>query len=93
MWTQHRAHFFAVSAQIMRHRLLDRARRRIAAKRGGAAARLNLEEVAAFGSVRAGEMIALDGWRVLGCFLRRCRDCEPSRAIDVVLRSTAMCTE
>src|SRR5579859_6796836 len=57
---QHRAHFFAISAQIMRHILLDRARRRIAAKRGGAAARLNLEEVADFGSVRAGETIALD---------------------------------
>src|ERR1700692_545910 len=26
---QHRAHFFAVSAQIMRHILLDRARRRV----------------------------------------------------------------
>ncbi len=34
---QHRAHFFAVSAQIMRHILLDQARRRVAAKRGGAA--------------------------------------------------------
>ena len=32
---QHRAHFFAISAQIMRRILLDRARRRVAAKRGG----------------------------------------------------------
>src|ERR1700684_4600220 len=31
---QHRAHFFAVSAQIMRRLLLDQARRRVAAKRG-----------------------------------------------------------
>ena len=30
---QHRAHFFAVSAQIMRRILLDQARRRVAAKR------------------------------------------------------------
>src|SRR5262249_20661989 len=40
---QHRAHFFAVSAQIMRRILLDAARRRTAAKRGGNAARLNLD--------------------------------------------------
>ncbi|HKE29075.1 MAG TPA: ECF-type sigma factor [Bryobacteraceae bacterium] len=57
---QHRAHFFAVSAQIMRHILLDRARRRVAAKRGGAAPRVNLEAVADIGSGRARELIALD---------------------------------
>jgi len=57
---QHRAHFFAVSAQIMRHILLDRARRRVAAKRGGAAVRVNLDEVADIGSGRAREVIALD---------------------------------
>jgi RNA polymerase sigma factor (TIGR02999 family) len=32
---QHRAHFFAVSATMMRRILLDRARRRVAGKRGG----------------------------------------------------------
>ena len=42
---QHRAHFFAVSAQIMRHILLDRARRRVAAKRGGNAERVDLDEL------------------------------------------------
>jgi RNA polymerase sigma factor (TIGR02999 family) len=57
---QHRAHFFAVSAQVMRHILLDRARRRVAAKRGGAAARVNLDEVADIGSGQARELIALD---------------------------------
>jgi RNA polymerase sigma factor (TIGR02999 family) len=57
---QHRAHFFAVSAQVMRHILLDRARRRAAAKRGGAAARVNLDDVADIGSGRARELIALD---------------------------------
>jgi len=57
---QHRAHFFAVSAQIMRHILLDRARRRVAAKRGGAAPRVNLDEVPDLGSSRARELIALD---------------------------------
>jgi RNA polymerase sigma-70 factor, ECF subfamily len=57
---QHRAHFFAVSAQIMRRILLDRARRRVAAKRGGKAPRVNLDEVPAVGSSRASELIALD---------------------------------
>jgi len=57
---QHRAHFFAIAAQIMRHILLDLARRRVAAKRGGASPRLNLAEVPDPGSGRARELIALD---------------------------------
>jgi len=57
---QHRAHFFAVSAEIMRHILLDRARRRIAAKRGGSAERLSLDELPDLSGGRAAELIALD---------------------------------
>jgi RNA polymerase sigma factor (TIGR02999 family) len=57
---QHRAHFFAVSAQIMRHILLDRAKRRVAAKRGGKAERVNLDEVLDVGAAKAKELIALD---------------------------------
>lgn len=57
---QHRAHFFAISAQIMRHILLDRARRRVAAKRGGPAHKVHLEEVPELGSERSRELIALD---------------------------------
>jgi len=57
---QHRAHFFALSAQIMRRILLDRARRRVAAKRGGATPRVNLDEVPDVSSGRARELIALD---------------------------------
>lgn len=57
---QHRAHFFAVSAQIMRRILLDRARKRVAAKRGGAMPRVNLDELPDVGSGRARELIALD---------------------------------
>ncbi len=57
---QHRAHFFAVSAQIMRRILLDQARRRLAAKRGGPAQRLNLDELPDIESGRPGELIALD---------------------------------
>lgn len=57
---QHRAHFFAISAQIMRNILLDRARRRLAGKRGGDAERLNLDELPDIGTERARELIALD---------------------------------
>lgn len=57
---QHRAHFFAVSAQIMRHILLDRARRRLAAKRGGAAERINLDELPDLSGNRARELVALE---------------------------------
>lgn len=57
---QHRAHFFAVSAEIMRHILIDRARKRIAAKRGAAAERVNLDELPDLSGGRAKELIALD---------------------------------
>ncbi len=57
---QHRAHFFAVSAQIMRHILLDRARGRAAVKRGGPGEKLHLDELPDIGQDRARELIALD---------------------------------
>jgi RNA polymerase sigma-70 factor, ECF subfamily len=57
---QHRAHFFAVSAQIMRHILLDHVRRRVAAKRGGHAERLDLDELPDLSGDRAKELIALE---------------------------------
>jgi RNA polymerase sigma factor (TIGR02999 family) len=44
----------------MRRILLDRARRRVATKRGGAAVRLNLDEVPDVGASRAREIIQLD---------------------------------
>ena len=57
---QHRAHFFAVAAQIMRHILLDAARKRTAGKRGGNSPRLNLDEIPDVGWERSGQLIALD---------------------------------
>lgn len=42
---QNRAHFFAAAAEAMRRILVERARRRLAAKRGGGAERLGLDEV------------------------------------------------
>jgi RNA polymerase sigma factor (TIGR02999 family) len=62
---RHRAHFYAVSAQIMRRILLDRARRRTSAKRGGNAPPLALDtilldQVPDVSTGRARELIALD---------------------------------
>lgn len=61
-----RAHFFAISAQLMRRILIDAARTRSAAKRGGQRQRvahssaLNFDEIADASSQRAEELIALD---------------------------------
>src|SRR5262249_5170813 len=41
---QNRAHFFAVAAQVMRRILVDHARRRGAAKRGGPSCQVPLED-------------------------------------------------
>jgi RNA polymerase sigma-70 factor, ECF subfamily len=57
---QHRAHFFAVSAKIMLHILLDHVRRRVAAKRGGHAERVDLDELPDLSGDRAKELIALE---------------------------------
>src|SRR5262245_45783162 len=55
-----RAHFFAVSAQLMRRILVDYARSRNRAKRGGMAQRVSLEEAAVFSVERAPDLVALD---------------------------------
>jgi len=57
---QHRAHFFAVAAQVMRRILLEAARKRGAVKRGGQSPRVSLEEIPDIGSQRGRELIALD---------------------------------
>lgn len=57
---QNRAHFFAVSAQLMRRIMVDHARQRQALKRGGGAVRVTLDESAAVTQTRADELLALD---------------------------------
>jgi len=59
MQWQDRAHFFAVSAQLMRRILVDHARRHNV-KRGGGARHVPLEEIAVVGSDRAADLVALD---------------------------------
>ena len=61
-----RAHFFAAAAQIMRRILVDRARARMAQKRGGGAERVNhsdavnLDEIRALASDNTVQLAALD---------------------------------
>src|SRR4051794_10251641 len=57
---EHRAHFFAVSARIMRNILLDAARARVAAKRGGNSPVVSFDEIPDIGARRGRELIALD---------------------------------
>ena len=57
---QNRAHFFAVAAQMMRRILVDHARRRGYAKRGGGAMTLALEEAVATPQRREIDLVALD---------------------------------
>ena len=57
---KHRAQFFAISAQVMRRILLDRARQRVTAKRGVGAERVPIDDLPAIGAWRARELIALD---------------------------------
>lgn len=55
-----RAHFFAVSARVIRNLLVDYARERRAAKRGGNAVLLPLDEQLAGRPPRTVELLALD---------------------------------
>jgi RNA polymerase sigma factor (TIGR02999 family) len=57
---QNRAHFFAVTARVMRHILIDHARRRRSAKHGGDARQVSIDEAAAMSLERAAELIALE---------------------------------
>jgi RNA polymerase sigma factor (TIGR02999 family) len=57
---QDRAHFFAVSAQMMRRILVDAARARASSKRGGQAVRAELDEIPDLSSGRDREIVAID---------------------------------
>ena len=57
---KNRAHFFGVSAQLMRRILVDYARDRHYLKRGGGALQVSLSEAAAFSVERNSDLVALD---------------------------------
>jgi len=57
---QNRAHFFGIAAQMMRRILVDYARKRRYAKRGGELIRVSLAEAAGLTEERAADVAALD---------------------------------
>jgi RNA polymerase sigma factor (TIGR02999 family) len=57
---QNRAHFFAVSAQLMRHILVDFARSRGYKKRGGGTRRIPIDEALGVSAELPEDLIALD---------------------------------
>jgi RNA polymerase sigma factor (TIGR02999 family) len=57
---QDRAHFFALCAQIMRGILVDHARAHYAAKRGGGAVHVPLEEALVVSRERTSDLLAID---------------------------------
>jgi RNA polymerase sigma factor (TIGR02999 family) len=75
-----RAHFFAVAARVMRQVLVDHARTRDAAKRGGGAHKVAIEEVAEPRVSVDVDLLALD--QALG----RLTDLDPEQARVVELR-------
>jgi RNA polymerase sigma factor (TIGR02999 family) len=55
-----RAHFFGISAQLMRRILVDHARSHARAKRGGGVLKMSLDEALVPSQKRAAELVALD---------------------------------
>ena len=75
-----RAHFYGISAQIMRRILIDHARRYERSKRGGGAQRVSLDEVAMVAKERGRELLAVDE------ALTRLGEIDPRRSQVVELR-------
>lgn len=57
---RNRAHFFAAAANLMRQIMVDHARARESAKRGGGVPKVALDEAALVTDERAAELVALD---------------------------------
>ena len=77
---QNRAHFCAIAAHSMRQILIERARARDAQKRGGARARVTLDEALVAGGERSIDLVALDE------ALERLATIDPEQARLVELR-------
>jgi RNA polymerase sigma factor (TIGR02999 family) len=57
---QNRAHFFGIAARLMRRILVDEARKRDSAKRGGGAIQVSLDEATSVAQEQAANVVALD---------------------------------
>lgn len=77
---QNRAHFFGVSATLMRHILVQFAREQQAAKRGGRAIEVSLSEATTLGTQNTPDLVALDD------ALKTLEKLDPRQARTVELR-------
>jgi RNA polymerase sigma-70 factor (ECF subfamily) len=77
---ENRAHFFAISAKIMRRILIDHARLHAYAKRGGGVQKVSLDETALIADERASDLLLLDE------ALNRLAEMDPRRSQVVELR-------
>ena len=77
---QNRAQFFGIAAQMMRRILVDHARGRAYAKRGGGALRVPLDERAVLAPEKAAEVVALDD------ALKRLAENDPRKSQVVEMR-------
>ena len=77
---QDRGHFFAATAQVMRHILIDHARRRHYVKHGGELQQVSLEEASVMSGQRAAELVALDE------ALNELKELDPRKSSVVELR-------
>lgn len=84
---KNRAHFFAVAAQLMRQILVDYARRHKAARRGGGAVRVDLDNCLLGTDAISEKMLALDE------ALSRLAELEPRQSQVVELRFFSGLTE
>ena len=77
---QGRAHFFGIAARLMRQVLVDYARKRRYAKRGGDVRRVSLDEAMIVSEERAADVVALDE------ALKRLAEIDPRQSQIVELR-------
>lgn len=77
---QGRTHFFAVASQIMRRILVDHARTRQRAKRGGGDVKVSLDEGLGLSTERDADVLALDQ------ALQKLAEVDPRQAEIVVMR-------
>jgi RNA polymerase sigma factor (TIGR02999 family) len=84
---KNRAHFFAVAAGVMRHVLIDHARRHASEKHGGARANVALENLPLMSAPPRTELIALDN------ALKKLAEWDPRQVQIVELRFFAGLTE
>jgi RNA polymerase sigma-70 factor (ECF subfamily) len=77
---QNRTHFFSIAARLMRRILIDHARARRNAKRGGAVLRVSLSKAGDVAEMRAAELIALDD------ALKNLSEVDPRKEMVVELR-------